>query len=243
MMNATTEATKLNFMTDQGSTRARVSIACRLAGLRTWGPRAWGPRVPAGWPFEPRRCQAEATELARPVAAPATPAAAPVTAEAALGNDPLLAEWPPSGLAGAGERFPADSSERGAYEYDPPPGGDDGAAAGLAGAGGAAEAGGTVGAAVADAGLDTDGVNDGLRPLLTADVSAAAVPAGAAGASAAALSAATAFALPSAAPGFALPMVSAGSGAGIADLVVPVASLAAGAASPGGVSSMAPPSR
>src|SRR6516164_8912595 len=60
MMNATTEATKLNFMTDQGSTRASVSIACRLAGLRTWVPRVFD-----GWPFAPRRCQAEATEFAK----------------------------------------------------------------------------------------------------------------------------------------------------------------------------------
>ena len=77
MMNATTEATKLNFMTDQGSTRASVSIACRLACLRTWGPRAV-----AGRPLEPRRCHAEVTELARP-------AAAPVTAEAAPWDEPL----------------------------------------------------------------------------------------------------------------------------------------------------------
>src|ERR1700722_2098336 len=93
-MKATTEATKLNFMTDHGSTRASVSIPCRLAGLRTWVPRGRD-----GWPFEPRRCQAEATELARPAAAPLT---APVTAEAALGEDPLLAERPPAGAAGAG---------------------------------------------------------------------------------------------------------------------------------------------
>src|SRR5882672_2678502 len=105
MMNATTEATKLNFMTDQGSTRARVSIACRLAGLRTWGLRFL-----AGWPFEPRRCQAEATELAKPAAAPLT---APVTAEAALGEDPLPAEWPPAGAAGAVTRAPAGWSGRG----------------------------------------------------------------------------------------------------------------------------------
>ena len=84
MTNATTEATKLNFMTDQGSTRESVSIACRLAGLRTWGPR-----VPACLPFEPRRFQAEATEFARPAAASVT---APVTAEVALGEDPLLDE-------------------------------------------------------------------------------------------------------------------------------------------------------
>jgi hypothetical protein len=88
--------------------------------------------------------------------------------------------------------------------------------------------------------LDTDGVNDGLMPLLTADVSAATVLAGAAGVSAAA------FALPSAALVFGLPMVSAGSGAAVPDLVpglVSVAPSAAGPASPAGASSMAPPSR
>src|SRR5690348_1673217 len=63
MMNATTDARKLNFMTDQGSSRASVSIACRLAGLR--------PLI-VGFCFccfclalfEPRFCQAEETELA-----------------------------------------------------------------------------------------------------------------------------------------------------------------------------------
>src|ERR1700735_4818219 len=53
MMNATTEATKLNFMTDQGSTRASVSIAWRLVDLRAWMPGGWAPRF----------CQAEVTEL------------------------------------------------------------------------------------------------------------------------------------------------------------------------------------
>ena len=76
MMNATTEATKLNFMTDQGSTRASVSIAWRLVDLRVWMPASG---------VEPRFCQAEVTELARP-------AAAPVTAEAAPGEDPLPGE-------------------------------------------------------------------------------------------------------------------------------------------------------
>ena len=74
MMNATTEATKLNFMTDQGSTRASVSIAWRLAGLRAWTPLV-----------DPRFCQPEVTEAARP-------AAAPLTAEAALDENPLLDE-------------------------------------------------------------------------------------------------------------------------------------------------------
>jgi hypothetical protein len=82
-MNATTDARKLNFMTDQGSSRASVSIACRLAGLR--------PLI-VGFCFccfclalfEPRFCQAEETELARPAAAPVTAeVAAEVAAEAA----------------------------------------------------------------------------------------------------------------------------------------------------------------
>ena len=38
MMKATIEATKLNFITDQGSTRERVSIAWRLFERRTVGP-------------------------------------------------------------------------------------------------------------------------------------------------------------------------------------------------------------
>ena len=74
-MNATTDATKLNFMTDQGSTRASVSIAWRLVDLRVW--------MPLG--DEPRFCQPEVTEAARP-------AAAPLTAEAALDENPLLDE-------------------------------------------------------------------------------------------------------------------------------------------------------
>jgi hypothetical protein len=59
-------------MTDQGSTRASVSIAWRLVDLRVWVPLV-----------EPRFCQAEVTELARP-------AAAPPTAEAAPDENPLL---------------------------------------------------------------------------------------------------------------------------------------------------------
>jgi hypothetical protein len=108
MMNATTEATKLNFMTDQGSTRASVSIACRLAGLRTWVPRVFD-----GWPFAPRRCQAEATEFAKPAAAPLTPAAAPLTApvkaEAVPEDDPLPVERPSADFDGGAivERAPA----------------------------------------------------------------------------------------------------------------------------------------
>src|SRR5487761_304123 len=81
MMNATTEATKLNFMTDQGSTRASVSIAWRLVAWRLGALRVWMPLA------EPRRCQAEVTEFARP-------AAAPPTAEAAPEVNPLLDEEP-----------------------------------------------------------------------------------------------------------------------------------------------------
>src|ERR1700761_2160929 len=72
MMKATTEATKLNFMTDHGSTRDRVSIAWRRAGLRTCGrdepsPLSLFPRL-----------KTEATEVAKPDAAPVTAEAAPV---------------------------------------------------------------------------------------------------------------------------------------------------------------------
>ena len=90
MMNATTDATKLNFMTDQGSTRASVSIAWRLVDLRVWMPLA-------GFFVEPRFCQADVTELARPVAAPLTAEAAEDAAEeaadaadAAPDENPLL---------------------------------------------------------------------------------------------------------------------------------------------------------
>jgi hypothetical protein len=57
-------------MTDQGSTRASVSIAWRLVGLRA---------LPRCFPvsFEPRFCQAEVTELARPAAAPGATEAVP----------------------------------------------------------------------------------------------------------------------------------------------------------------------
>src|SRR5215472_8789743 len=70
MMNATSEATKLNFMTDHGSTRATVSCACRL-GVRRAAP--WRLRLPPALRF----CQALVTEVASPVAAPLTAAAAP----------------------------------------------------------------------------------------------------------------------------------------------------------------------
>src|SRR5689334_10441426 len=86
MMNATTEATKLNFMTDQGSTRASVSIAWRLVDLRVLMVRA---------DAEPRFCHAELTELARP-------AAAPVTVEAAAPVENPLPDGRPLSPAGAG---------------------------------------------------------------------------------------------------------------------------------------------
>jgi hypothetical protein len=81
MMNATTEATKLNFMTDHGSTRDSVSIACRLLDRRTltFGAEAEA-EVEADAdlvlvPDPPRK--ADVTELASPAAAPPSPAAAP----------------------------------------------------------------------------------------------------------------------------------------------------------------------
>ncbi len=85
------------------------------------------------------------------------------------------------------------------------------------------------GADGADAGADTEGVNDGLRLLLTAGVSVAAVS----GFGLAASSAATSFAFPT---------VSAGSGAAGFDLVSAAPS-AAFAASPGGMSPLVSPFR
>ena len=78
-MNATTEATKLNFMTDQGSTRDSVSIACRLLDRRTLTLGAWAGL--ALGPDPPRK--ADVTELASPAAAPPSPAAAPLSPAAA----------------------------------------------------------------------------------------------------------------------------------------------------------------
>src|ERR1700678_96068 len=85
MMNATTEATKLNFMTDHGSTRDSVSIACRLLDRRTLTLGA-DAEVEAGAdlvlePDPPRK--ADVTELASPAAAPPSPAAAPPSPAAA----------------------------------------------------------------------------------------------------------------------------------------------------------------
>src|SRR5579872_5227669 len=70
MMKATTETTKLNFMTDHGSTRERVSCACRLDERRTLVCRLRLPPALRPW-------KADVTELARPAAAPLTADAAP----------------------------------------------------------------------------------------------------------------------------------------------------------------------
>jgi hypothetical protein len=85
MMNATTEATKLNFMTDHGSSRDSVSIACRLLDRRTL---TLGAEVEVEvdadlvlGPDPPRK--ADVTELASPAAAPPSPAAAPLSPAAA----------------------------------------------------------------------------------------------------------------------------------------------------------------
>jgi hypothetical protein len=75
-------------MTDQGSTRASVSIAWRLVDLRVWMFLA-----------EPRRCHAEVTELARPAAAPPT-AVAPEE-NPLLDEYPLRADGAPAAPAGA----------------------------------------------------------------------------------------------------------------------------------------------
>jgi hypothetical protein len=70
MMKATTETTKLNFMTDHGSTRERVSCACRLDERRTLARRLRLPPALRPW-------KADVTELASPAAAPPTADAAP----------------------------------------------------------------------------------------------------------------------------------------------------------------------
>jgi hypothetical protein len=80
MMNATTDATKLNFITDQGSTRDSVSIACRLLDRRTltFGADAVFAALGALGADPPRK--ADVTEFASPAAAPPMPAAAPAAA-------------------------------------------------------------------------------------------------------------------------------------------------------------------
>ena len=107
MMNATTEATKLNFMTDQGSTRDRVSIACRLLDRRTL---ILGADLVLG-PDPPRK--ADVTEFASPAAAPPSPAAAPLSpaaAPAAVDEKPPVADPLRLPLDPAGEAKPAESA-------------------------------------------------------------------------------------------------------------------------------------
>jgi hypothetical protein len=95
-MNATTEATKLNFMTDHGSTRDKVSMAWRLDERRTLGPCFFL----LSFFLSARFCHADVT-------APAIPAAAPVTAAPAApvenpAPEPLCAppEEPPGAADG-----------------------------------------------------------------------------------------------------------------------------------------------
>jgi hypothetical protein len=95
MMNATTEATKLNFMTDQGSTRDSVSIAWRLLDRRTL---ILGCDLALG-PDPPRK--AAVTEFASPAAAPPSPAAAPAA----------VAEKPPPDGALLVPLVPADAAK------------------------------------------------------------------------------------------------------------------------------------
>src|SRR5450756_490706 len=93
MMNATTEDRKLNFMTDHGSTRERVSIAWRLEARRA-RPLCFT------FLFEPRLCQADVTEPATP----ASPATAPLTAAAAAPVEKPAPEsfcTPADGFSGA----------------------------------------------------------------------------------------------------------------------------------------------
>jgi len=127
-----------------------------------------------------------------------------------------------------------------------------GAEEAVAGAAGAGEADVDVdvdeadGAAGVDVGADTDGVNDGLRLLFTADVSATVVP------SVSAVSALSAgLVVSTCLPGsavrtvvraFTFPTVSAGSGAAVADPLSAAAS-ATVADSPAAASPLAPPSR
>jgi hypothetical protein len=106
MTNATTEATKLNFMTDQGSSLDRVSIAWRLFDRRTL---TLGGDFTLGCDLalesDPPR-KADVTELASPAAAPPRPAAAP----AALDEKPPLDDAPGMPLAAVGALKPAESA-------------------------------------------------------------------------------------------------------------------------------------
>src|SRR3984885_3625735 len=112
-MNATTEATKLNFMTDQGSTRDSVSIAWRLPERRTLPFGAglpWGADLALA-PGPPRK--AAVTELASPAAAPPSPAAAPLSpaaAPAAVDEEPPAAGALRVPLVAAEEANPAESA-------------------------------------------------------------------------------------------------------------------------------------
>src|SRR5579875_1103728 len=100
MMNATTDSTKLNFMTDHGSTRASVSCACRRPGRRTAVSCFFF--VPPGARF----CQAAVTESAYP----ARPAAAPPTAGA------VPCALPGPGESGAAGAAAADEAAAGACD-------------------------------------------------------------------------------------------------------------------------------
>ena len=105
MMKATTEATKLNFITDQGSTRERVSIAWRLFDRRTVGPCLTLLALRSE-----RRCQKPETDPASPAAAPVSPAAAAEAVEENPESDGAL--WAPGPLGpptplGAPERLGA----------------------------------------------------------------------------------------------------------------------------------------
>src|ERR1700679_803447 len=91
MMKATTEATKLNFITDHGSSRERVSIAWRLFDRRTVAPCL--PLLALRW--EPR-CQNPETDPASPAAAPVSPAAAAEAVEEKPESDGAL--WAPGPL-------------------------------------------------------------------------------------------------------------------------------------------------
>jgi hypothetical protein len=102
MMKATTEATKLNFITDHGSSRESVSIAWRLFDRRLSDRRtlAAGRLLLLALLFalrSPRFCQKPdtepVTEPASPAAAPVIPAAAAVAVEAKPVSDGAL--WVP----------------------------------------------------------------------------------------------------------------------------------------------------
>jgi hypothetical protein len=106
-MKATTEATKLNFITDQGSSRDRVSIAWRLFDRRTdRTDRTDGAWLPLLALRSERFCQKPETEPASPAAAPLIPAAAAVAVEEKPESD-----GPAPALAPFGVLKPAESAE------------------------------------------------------------------------------------------------------------------------------------